>query len=260
MTFPRSGHGLLHRLLDRYFDSGALAYCEMYDDPRRRMEAEPRTNFQKNHDFDLDTPVRADRQYLVQVRAPIESIVSWYLYACDRGLVADARDAWKIWAVEKASFWMRFYRRWVLDDVPRRLVVNYADLVAAPEVTLARVVRFLADEAPDAARIAASCRAEPIARRADVRDFRHYGASFFATLAGLFAAVPGIDHVHGRLTVPGRGPEDPLRRAADRGAVRMRALAAELVEIAGSLAAASAARSAGGERTADRADRAPSRA
>jgi hypothetical protein len=236
MTFPRSGHTLLQRLLRGYFGD-EFVYCEQYSRPEGTLDRDAVTNFQKNHDFELDTPVRGDRQYLVQVRYPLDSLVSWFKLSCSEQKTEDSPQAWTMFAVEKASFWMRFYRKWVLDHVPGRLVVNYEDLVERPVETVTSVVSFLGGETPDADRIAAVCSSERIARQNYYTGFRYYGPAVFGVLKGLFAAVPGVDLARDRLVIPGGEIEDPRPEAVST----LRRAAAELEAIADRLGVAHAA-------------------
>ncbi|NNF44441.1 MAG: hypothetical protein HKO59_09580 [Phycisphaerales bacterium] len=208
MTFPRSGHGLLQKLLTAYFGEERLGYCESYGNPHAMFEFDPRTRFQKNHDLDLATPRdQPDRQYLVQIRYPIESLVSWFTLACETNDRTDAAASWINFAFEKTAFWMRFYRKWVLDPLPDRLVVNYADLVDDPVTTLADVIEFLGEDAPDRERVASVCERVGIARRNAIRAFKYYGPDFFQLLEGFYAAVPGVDVRAGTLRVPSPEPK-----------------------------------------------------
>ncbi|MHC5022855.1 MAG: sulfotransferase family protein [Planctomycetota bacterium] len=213
ITFPRSGHTLLHRVLEAYFGADVLRYCELYEQPHRQLDLDDRTRFQKNHDLDLRTPVHPDRRYVVQVRYPVESIVSWFRLACERGQANDDPNHWTSFAIQKAALWMGFYRRWVLNHVPQRLVVNYDDLVSSPVEVIGQVIRHLGDQAPDEARLEAICGAERIGRRSTIRGFKYYGPGFFTMFTQLFAAVPGIDVEDETLTVPAalvgeeRGPD-----------------------------------------------------
>ncbi|MHC4948121.1 MAG: sulfotransferase domain-containing protein [Planctomycetota bacterium] len=241
VCYPRSGHGLLQKILTRYFGPETLVYCESYRDPHRMLDHDPETNYQKNHDLELNTPIRDDRQYLVQIRYPIESIVSWYRLACEQDGMEDAPAVWTSFAIQKASFWMGFYRRWVLDHVPRRLIVNYADLVDEPVGTVTRVVRFLGDDAPDRARIEASCAAEGVARRSFVRAFKYYGPAFFSLFKGLFASVPGVDIARDELVVPG-GDDDALGRAVAEAVLALRRSGHDLAVLADTLAELKSAR------------------
>lgn len=202
MTFPRSGHSLLGRLLNDYFGEQRFHYCEMYTEVGKRIGVDSATNFQKNHDLDLETTIHPDRQYLVQIRYPIESLVSWFKLKQARGEIDNSADQWVNFALQSASFWSRFYRKWVLDPVPRRLILNYTDLIETPIETLQSVVRFLGDDECDVVRIEACCANQRIERKSDYRAFKFYGREFFTLLKGLFAAVPGVDIENDLLVVP----------------------------------------------------------
>lgn len=201
LTFPRSGHTLLHRLLSDYFVDGELHYCEMYDEPEKVLDRDPTTNFQKNHDLQLATPIRDDRQYLVQIRYPIDTIISWYKMAC-KANISDAPQAWMECAFEVSSLWLRFYRKWVLSPVPNRLIVNYSDLVAQPVETLERTIDFLGCTNPDRSRIVRCCVDADIRPRTHYRKFKYYGPRFFCTFKGLYATTPGVDTDNDQLTIP----------------------------------------------------------
>lgn len=204
-----------------------MRYCEQYVRPEGRLDLDPATRFQKNHDFDLDTPVKADRQYLVQIRYPLDSLVSLFKLNVEQNGMPDTPASWTNFAVNKTGYWMRFYKKWVLDHVEHRMVVNYTDLVADPAGVLTRVVGFLGDERPDTERINAICAAEDIRVRHDYRCFKHYGAQFFALLKGFFCAVPGVDVEADRLIVP-----HPDVRGVGRLAEHMRAVAERMTRLA----------------------------
>lgn len=214
MTFPRSGHGLLLRLLEAYLGADEFAYCQVNMQPTRRFDSDAGTRFQNSHDIELDTPIDDDCFHLVQIRYPIESIVSWYRKASKEGGVADDPHAWQQFAILKASFWMRFYKKWVLGPIPNRHIVNYADLVLNPEESLSAIVSQLIDGTPDSKRIEGVCALEKIQRLNRVHEFRYFGPAFMSILTGFFAAVPGIDVETGTLVVPSSSTADPLHRVA----------------------------------------------
>ena len=63
ITFPRSGHTWLSRILKYYFKE-KLIYCEKYMDKENIIDLNQNTNLQKNHDFDLLTEIKLDRKLL----------------------------------------------------------------------------------------------------------------------------------------------------------------------------------------------------
>lgn len=128
ITFPRSGHHFLERTLRRYFGD-EFKYCEKYTEPDKRFEVCPETNAEKNHDFGLLTPIRDDRQYVVQVRDPFEAIQSWAeLEKIEKAVLP---FFWK----EKLEYFRGFVEKWVINDVPNRIVIHYRELADFPAET-----------------------------------------------------------------------------------------------------------------------------
>lgn len=146
VTFPRSGHHLLKDILEYYFD-GQLKYCSLYSDPGMQLGTSPLTNFQKNHDFDLVTPVLDNRKYIVQIRDPIDAIESWFhLHRRTTGLCGTGlpeHSQWKEFCSCKIKYYSRFVDKWVFNHVPNRIVVSYYDLLHRPENTVTSVIQHL---------------------------------------------------------------------------------------------------------------------
>jgi hypothetical protein len=142
VCFPRCGHHLVERLLSSYF-ADKLHYGDPYEAPHRSMDSDPTINFQKNHDFELDTPVRSDRQYLILVRDPREALISWFRLEVRKGRLEYTREAWAGFSQKSWRFWGGFFDKWVVGQVPNRLVLDYRDLVAQPALALSRLVEFV---------------------------------------------------------------------------------------------------------------------
>jgi hypothetical protein len=159
ISYPRSGHHALVDLLRAYFGEG-FVYGEIYREPTAVLGSLfPPVNYQKNHDFDLLTPVDAARNYLVQVRNPLESIESWETFDRRVGHTPDTAEA-------RLDFWNAFVKKWVFGEVPNRLVVWYEDLVGAPVETCTAVIQFLTrTQNVDMDLLARSLALRPLARR-----------------------------------------------------------------------------------------------
>lgn len=147
ITFPRSGHHLLKDILEYYFD-GQLQYYSIYgNSPGMLLGASLVTNYQKNHDFDLVTPVLEDRKYIVQIRDPVDAIESWFHMAlrttsfCGSGLPQHAQ--WKAFCSDKMIYYAKFVNKWVFNHVPNRLIVSYYDLLHRPENTITSVIQHM---------------------------------------------------------------------------------------------------------------------
>jgi hypothetical protein len=167
ITYPRSGHHALTQVLSAYFGDN-FYYCEMYRDCPLVIGPTTPTNWQKNHDFGLTTPVLPERNYIVQVRNPLESIESWD--KLDRRLVGETTDTQE----NRVDFWAGFVKKWVLAPIPHRLVVWYEDLMERPLSTVTSVVQFVTrTQNVDVAKIQKALREFPLVRRTQTCPTRY---------------------------------------------------------------------------------------
>jgi hypothetical protein len=158
ISFPRCGHHALTEVMRFYFAEN-FHYGEIYRDGARIGEGSP-TNWQKNHDFNLDTPVLPDRNYIVQIRNPLEAIESWEkLDTRVAGQVVDTCE-------HRIDFYANFVKKWLYSPVPWRLVVWYEDLMARPVATVTSVIQFVTrTQNVDVARLQEALFEFPLERR-----------------------------------------------------------------------------------------------
>jgi hypothetical protein len=151
--FPRSGHRMLREILERYFGDDFVFY-EPYEkkilctDPTKRNRHS--VNYLKTHDFKLEGPRVAARfrcenkMHLIQIRRPLESIVSYYEFSLKHGAVSrDSESNWRNFLKKNLTYWSRFYETWINQDIPNRCVTVYEDLVSDVITTAANVILFL---------------------------------------------------------------------------------------------------------------------
>lgn len=234
ISWPRSGHHLLVRLLQGYFGPG-FGYCEYHKAPPSLADLDQcckqvpcahlgRIHFTKNHDFDLKVPQVAGQRYLVQYRDFIPSVVSNFeLFIRTGG--QDSAESFRRFASNQFTRYLDFSQKWVTSEFARgQMLINYADLTADPEATLARIVQlFQPGSAHDTARIAqvvAAVDGQKVERAKtqmikgagvhasrDVRDFRYYQPQLFEALAGLRLRREDVIASFQRLL--GRKPGEP---------------------------------------------------
>lgn len=142
ICYPRSGHQALLDVLRDYFGP-SLNYCELYQNPEGQIDRHPFTNYQKNHDFDSETRVRADRNYLVQVRNPLDAMGSRWELELRAGTLQDTDAEYGRVMAEWAGYWSRFVSKWLFSPVPHRLIVGYEDLLMSPHDVVGNVIQFL---------------------------------------------------------------------------------------------------------------------
>lgn len=169
ISYPRSGHHALVNVLRGYFQEN-FHYCELYRDPTIQLGVCPTTNYQKNHDFDLNSPVCPARNYIVQVRNPLEAIESWDELDRRVGHPSDTQE-------NKLDFYAAFVKKWVLGPVSHRLVVWYEDLVGNPTATVTSVIQFVTrTQNVDVPLLEEVLRRFPLIRRTHTRPTRYLKA------------------------------------------------------------------------------------
>ena len=212
ISWPRSGHHMLVRLLTLYFGSD-FGYCEFHagvptvpglDSCCRSVPCHHRDRIAltKNHDFDLATPQIEGQKYLVQYRDFVPSVVSNFELHVRNG-APDTDISFRAFASMEFGRYRGFMNKWVHSGFGQaQLLLNYADFVSDPATHLARALAWIAPGQPvDAARVAeavARVDGERIERAQvqalqgvgvhkprDVTAFRHYDAALFADLERL---------------------------------------------------------------------------
>ncbi len=147
ITYPRSGHHMLMRLLKNYFGN-KMKYCEVYEHCKQFPCVDSHTNIMKNHDFDLSLPFRDDIEYFIQIRHPYYSIQSWYeLHSNEYG--QDTK--WESFFKEKLNFWDKFTDKWLINtERYTNRAINYNNLIDRPFQTLSHIINIITNNILDA--------------------------------------------------------------------------------------------------------------
>jgi hypothetical protein len=141
ICFPRSGHHLLANVLRDYFGE-EFHYCEFYTEPHLTFENCAATNYQKNHDKDLLTPTEGRERYIIQIRNPLDALASL------RNLEAGETPLHEF-APQHLDYFAGFVRKWVfVPPDPRRLLVQYRDLINRPFATVGQVIEHITGGGP----------------------------------------------------------------------------------------------------------------
>ena len=209
ISWPRSGHHMLVRLLTLYFGD-SFGYCEFHagtpnlSDITECCRTVPcrhadRIALTKNHDFDLQTPQIEGQKYLVQYRDFVPSVVSNFELHVRNG-APDTEDSFRHFASMEFTRYRAFMFKWVYSDFASdQLLLDYNGFIADPQGYLGWAVAFLAPEHEiDHDRLAdavARVDGERIEKRRvealagigvhqprDVTQFRHYKPGLFADL------------------------------------------------------------------------------
>ena len=202
ICFPRSGHRLLGGMVEEYFRKRCIS-GDIHGNTGFKDKHD--CNFQKNHDFDLKTKIKADgMKYVIQIRYPLESIVSFYILKeknKDTTRTGD-RKKWETFALMNIKYWNEFYDKWVNSKVKmHKTIINYADLVDNPIVEFEKVVRLISLKPVDKERIEHIVSNMIIERRSSILNFKYYNKAFFTRLRGLIRKSPNIDITNDTLTI-----------------------------------------------------------
>ena len=207
--WPRSGHHLVVRtltdLLGRRF-----GYCEFYTPmaagnspccgqfPCRKQLA---ITLRKNHDFDLKSRVPRNVPVLVQHRAFVEAVCSEFELHIRNGH-EDKRSNFIAFVKKRLPLYRRFRRKWVVSDMPKRTLIDYADLVADPTTAFRKIlavmqVTDISDEAlAEAIAKTPTARIGPayatgvgVRKTRDVTEWKYYNKDLFEQWAERSVAV-----------------------------------------------------------------------
>ena len=231
ISWPRSGHHLLVRLLGLYFGD-EFVYCDPYAEkpgccgtiPCRHRHT---VTFTKSHDFQLDVKQVKGLKYLVQYRQFTSSVVSDFELHVLHGGENSMRGFQRFASIEFDRY-LAFLEKWVFSDfVAEQFLLDYERLVACPAAVLAEVVTYFAPGlVPDQKRIAWAVsvvdgekvedgkltqkKGSGVHANRDVRHFRFYDPELFATLEKLTLPSHTVNAVFQRLLKRHANPDNMM--------------------------------------------------
>ena len=118
VSWPRSGHHLLVRLMSGYFGE-SFNYCEFYSeniDCCRKFPCERsrQVTFSKNHDFKREISTEEKTPYLVQYRDFFNSVTSEFELLVKRhGERCDNKAEFTKFSVNRSKHYKEFIEKWV---------------------------------------------------------------------------------------------------------------------------------------------------
>lgn len=231
VSWPRSGHHLLVRLLKFYFGD-KMRYCDYYGGIEGCCKTLPCTreadiDFTKSHDFDLTLPQIKGRKYLIQYREFLPSTVSNFeLFLLHKPRDLDTRQGFATFVSKQFTAHRRFMDRWVYSEFgSSQLQLSYEQLLAYPKESLRLVVWWLDPQDPlDDARLdqaiaqvsgekVESWRVETLQSVGvhgdrDLSEFRHYDPDLFAKLKRLTLTREEVEATF--LALLGRKPAEKI--------------------------------------------------
>ena len=151
ISWPRSGHHMLVRLLKHYFSS-EFTYCPFYGKIPDCCKSIPCDNgmaFTKNHDWKLKTAQLSGAKYLIQYRSFLPSTISNFELHLKNGNGEDSAEGFRRFSIRELQRYTIFKEKWVYSKfASRQCTVLYDEFVTSPCDHLERVVRFFAPGVP----------------------------------------------------------------------------------------------------------------
>ena len=145
-TFPRSGHHYLVNLLSAVLHS-KLVYCESYT-----TGIVDGANLIKDHDFELNRVADTSENYIIQIRHPLNAIISLFEQRLRMNVLSDTLADWELHAQREMAYWVNFYSKWVLgvagSNAFQAVLIRYEDLVTNPSVPVTAAIRHLGFSPP----------------------------------------------------------------------------------------------------------------
>jgi hypothetical protein len=129
ISFPRSGHHAMVTALLYYFNLNGLNYCESYN----CCNSFPCSN---NRKFENKS------YYLIGIRHPVDSIVSWYYLNCRANNVIPNEKEFKMFFKEKLSFYISFIDKWLSPKYENVYVYEYNNFLNSPYKELNKIIDF----------------------------------------------------------------------------------------------------------------------
>ena len=148
VSFPRSGHHLVEKILREYFGP-SFHYCDNNEHCKSVPCVDVGTNYQKNHDFELTTPKLEEYKYFIQYRHPLESIMSWYELDLVMGILPKGKDSYRTWLEmlnQQTFYWHSLVSKWLIINPPKKaMAVPYNELVSQMESTIKKLIHYMDD-------------------------------------------------------------------------------------------------------------------
>ena len=143
VSWPRSGHHLLVRILRQYFKN-RFSYCEFYGSANccKKIPCSYAgyINFSKNHDYKSIVPILEKHNYLIQYREFIPSVISDYeLYCCTD---EDNKQNFQNFSIDSLKKYKLFISKWSRANSKQSYLyyLSYEKLTLQPKKEIRKII------------------------------------------------------------------------------------------------------------------------
>jgi len=165
VSYPRSGHHLMERLLGRYIGP-RFVYCPLYTKNKLEAEGFPdemkikdwnynccinqtcpnygQVHFCKNHEWDGEVLKTPGKRYLIQYREFLPAVVSHFELERVNSVNNNTEEGFRRYSLKRAEEYVRFMNHWISpkDDGVEKLVIKYEDLTSNPKEWMVKTLEF----------------------------------------------------------------------------------------------------------------------
>lgn len=152
ISFPRSGQHLTERLLQKICDyfKQSYSYCEFYE-CCTTVPCKKQSRFMKNHDFDLKYEILPNEKYIVLYRTDYIHQLESYFRIVYAGVIKKFNYLENPFLyrkllefiIKKTPYRTNFINKWVKNDSPNILKINYDDVIKNPKNYLENMLAFM---------------------------------------------------------------------------------------------------------------------
>lgn len=178
VTYPRSGQTIFEHIMREYFGRENFIYVDSHN--FNNMIPCPGENIKchKTHDFQLDVPKNLNFKYIIRVRHPLESIVSWYRFNFERvypSETKDEKDFFYRFAENKIDFWIKFVNKWIIkNNNPDIEILRYHIFLNDTLKEMSRVIENIFEEKVNKKRLLNVISSYQIEKKNNIYKFKHF--------------------------------------------------------------------------------------
>jgi hypothetical protein len=186
ITFPRSGQTIFETIMEKYFGDSNFKYADSHGFQDKFPCPLLNINLHKTHDFKLDVPTTLNYPYIIRIRNPIESIISWYNFNFSTNVWNMSQDDIKWFfkfSNEKIKFWEKFVQKWIINNREQNYYIHkYQDFISDPLEFFSFTIQEIFQEKIDEIKLKDTLDHFKIGKKNTIKDFRHYDQSFLKNL------------------------------------------------------------------------------
>ena len=186
VSYPRSGQTVFEHIMREYFGEEHFKYADSHNFNNKIPCPGENINCHKTHDFKLDVPQNLNFKYIVRVRHPLESIVSWYRFNFERVYSNETKDNKAFFyrfAESKIDFWIKFVNKWIIKNNKSEIeILKYHEFLNNPFDELLLVIENIFEEKVNKEKLLNVINDHRVEKKNTIYQFKHYDKEIFKSI------------------------------------------------------------------------------